>query len=149
MFGAVLGPRFAPTGLPLATAFFARTAATADAAVDPAKKEFARLRPFLASADVKALGPASKSGAWPSGHATQVTVQAIILAAMLPARREAIWARAADYAESRVVIGMHHPQDLAMGSRAGTAIAALLFADPGFRADYEAVRAELRRALGE
>ena len=148
MFSATLGDRFAAAALPTASVFFERVGDSEDETVDPAKKVFARLRPFLTSTDVKVLGPSSKSGSWPSGHTTRVTLQAIILSAMLPERREAIWARAAEYAESRVVIGMHYPLDLDMGRRVGTAMAGLMFADPAFRADFDAAKAELRRALG-
>lgn len=147
MFGAILGPAFDPARLPLATRLFARVGASEDATVDPAKPFFGRVRPWLADSRVKALVPASKSGSWPSGHTTRVTMTAAVLAAMLPERREAIWARAADYAQSRVVGGMHYPSDLEAGQRAGTAMAATLFADAGFQADFAAARTELRAVL--
>jgi acid phosphatase (class A) len=67
---------------------------------------------------------------------------------MVPEKKEAIWARAAQYAESRVIIGMHYPLDLEVGRRAGTAMAAVMFADAAFRADFERAKAEVRRVLG-
>ena len=149
MFGTVLGAHFDPARVPRTAAMFARIGASEDATVDPAKPFFGRVRPYLADARVKALVPASRSGSWPSGHATRVTMMASVLASILPARREAIWARAADYAQSRVIGGMHYPLDLEAGQRAGTAMAAILFADPAFRADYDTASAELRGALAE
>lgn len=148
MFGATLGPRFAAAALPRAGALFSRLGETEAAVVDPVKPAFDRMRPFLADPRVKPLVHASRSGSFPSGHTTRVTLAAIVLAAMLPEQRAAIWARADDYAQSRVIGGMHYPLDLDGGRRAGTAIAALLFADPAFRADFDAARAELRAALG-
>ena len=148
MFTATLGEKFVPGNLPVASVFFSRVGDSEDETVDPAKKVFARARPWMTSTDVKVLGPSTKSGSWPSGHTTRVTMEAIILAAMLPEKRDVIWARAAEYAESRVVIGMHYPLDLEVGRRAGTAMAAVMFADAAFRADFEKARAEVRKAMG-
>ena len=148
MFTATLGPRFVSANLKAVTMFFARVGDSEDATVNPVKKTFARMRPYLTSADVKVLGPSTKSGSWPSGHTTRVTMAAIIMAAMVPEKRDAIWARAAEYAESRIVIGMHYPLDLEMGRRSGTAMAALMFADPAFRADFDRAKADVRGALG-
>lgn len=148
MFASVMGTAFAPANLPVATAFFSRVGESEDLTVDPAKKKFARVRPWIASGEVKALGPSSKSGSWPSGHTTRSTMEAIILAAMVPEKREAIWARQAEYAQSRVIIGMHYPLDLVVGGRAGTAMATAMFADPAFRADFERARTEVRKAFG-
>ena len=148
MFGATIGPRFTAEALPKAGALFDRLGETEAAAVDPVKPAFARLRPYLADPRVRPLVRPSRSGSFPSGHTTRVTLTAIVLAAMLPEQRPAIWARAEDYAQSRVIGGMHYPLDLEGGRRAGTAIAALLFAEPAFRAEFAAARTELRAVLG-
>lgn len=148
MFGKTLGPSFALKSLPKTSALFDRVGSTESAVADPAKKYFARVRPFMTSSDVKALIKPSRSGSWPSGHTTRVTASAIILAAMLPERREAIWARADEYAESRVVGGMHYPSDLEAARLAGTAIAAELFSDPAFQVDFKAAKSELRSLEG-
>lgn len=148
IFGSAMGSAFAPAALPVASVFFARVGESEDQTVDPAKKKFARVRPWMASNEVKALGPTSKSGSWPSGHTTRSTLEAIILAAMVPEKRDAIWARQAEYAQSRVIIGVHYPLDLVAGGRAGTAMAGAMFADPAFRADFELAKADVRKALG-
>jgi acid phosphatase (class A) len=147
MFGATLGARFVSATLPRVSELFLRLGETEASVVDPVKPVFDRPRPYLADPRAKPLVRASRSGSFPSGHATRVTLVAIVLAAMLPEQRAAIWARADDYAQSRVIGGMHYPLDLDGGRRAGTAIAALLFAHPAFRADFDAARTELRAAL--
>jgi acid phosphatase (class A) len=58
-----------------------------------------------------------------------------------------IWARAEEYEESRIIGGMHSPNDLAGGRLAGTAMAAVMLADPAFMTDYAAAKAELRKVL--
>lgn len=148
MFASVLGPDFTAERLPKADAFFGRIAATEGKILAPVKEFFARPRPFMASDSVKPAAMASRSFSYPSGHVTRSTLMGIILAAMLPERREAIWLRVEDYAESRVIGGVHYRSDIEAGKRAGTAMAGALFEDPAFRADYEDARAELRQALG-
>ena len=148
MFTSVLGSKFAPASLPKASALFVRVSESEDDTLDAAKPIFGRVRPWLAHPEVKAFAKPSKSASYPSGHTTQVAIDAIILAAMVPEKRGEIWVRAEDYAQSRVVGGMHYPTDLNAGWRAGTAMAAVMFQLPNFRADFEAARAEVRGALG-
>ncbi|TBW39252.1 phosphatase PAP2 family protein [Siculibacillus lacustris] len=149
IFGKTLGDKFTAAALPLTDRFFARVGDSEDLVVDPAKPFFGRVRPFLAAPDeIKPLVKASKSGSYPSGHTTRGTMEGIILVSMLPEKRAEIWARVDEYAESRIVGGMHYPGDLVAGKRAGSAMAAAMFADPAFVADFEAVKKEVRAALG-
>jgi acid phosphatase (class A) len=149
MFGKLLGPKVSASATPLTDRLFARLGETEEQTTGPAKSTFARVRPYMAYPDyIKALVPASKSGSYPSGHTTRVVLEGIILGAMLPEKRADIWARVAEYAESRVVGGMHYPADLIAGRLAGTAEAATLLATPSFRADLDAATKELRAALG-
>ncbi|SEC07837.1 acid phosphatase (class A) [Rhizobiales bacterium GAS191] len=148
MYSRMFGPPFNPQALPQTTHLFARVGASEDATVDPAKPFFGRVRPFLANTDIQALVKPSKSGAYPSGHSTRVTAVAIILTSMLPEKRDAIWMRASEYMQGRVVGGMHYQEDLDAGSRTGSALAAAIMANPDFKADYPLVRQELRTALG-
>ncbi len=148
MFGAVLGPAPTPERLPLLTALFERMAETEEIATGPVKRAYARRRPYQANAALRPAAPPSRSGSYPSGHATRSRLAAIVLAAMLPERRDALFARAADYAESRVIAGLHFRSDILAGMAAGTAVAAVLFNDPAFAADFAGARRELRDALG-
>lgn len=148
MFGAVLGPALTPEHLPLLTVLFERMAETEEIATAPVKRAYARLRPYQANAALRPAVPPSRSGSYPSGHATRSRLAATVLAAMLPERRAALFARAADYAESRVIAGVHFRSDILAGMNAGTAIAAVLFNDPAFAADFAGARQELRDALG-
>ena len=75
-------------------------------------------------------------------------MMAAVLSSMLPEKRAAIYERANDYALSRVIGGMHYPNNLEAGRRAGTAMAATLLASPTFKTDFEAAKAEVRKALG-
>jgi acid phosphatase (class A) len=148
MFSTVLDANFKPANLPLFSAMFERMGETEDAVVDPVKAYFGRTRPFLNNPEIKPLVKPSKSGSYPSGHTSRSTMMAIVLSSMLPEKRAAIFARANEYADSRIIGGMHYPNDLEGGRRAGTAMAATLLASPTFQTDFDAARVELRKALG-
>ncbi|MEI7515882.1 MAG: phosphatase PAP2 family protein [Betaproteobacteria bacterium] len=148
MFSSVMGSNFTAANLPQSTKIFDRIGETEDAVVDPVKKYFGRIRPFLNNPEIKPLVKPSTSGSYPSGHTSRSTMMAVILSKMVPEKRVAIFERANDYAQSRIVGGMHYPQDLEAGRRAGSAMAATLLASPTFMADFEVSRAEIRKALG-
>ena len=147
MFGAVLGKALPTVSLPATTRLFERIGETEEEVVTPAKKVFQRLRPYLSNPEIKPLVRPSVSGSYPSGHTTHVNVAAIVLGSIVPEKRDAIWLRVRDYAWSRVIGGMHYPNDLDGGARAGTAIAVALQSRPEFTADFEAARRELRQYL--
>ena len=148
IFADVLGASFAADTLPKTRALFAGVAAAEKDTVDAAKPIFARPRPWAFSPDVHIYTKKSKSGSYPSGHTAHVSIDAIILTAILPEKRRDIWARARDYADSRVIGGMHYPSDIAAGWQSGAAIAALMLQQPGFQSDMIAAKTELRAALG-
>lgn len=148
VYSAVLGDKFVAATTPKIALLFARIGESENNTVDAAKPYFGRMRPWLANPDIKAIARPSRSGSYPSGHATRVTIYAIMMSMMLPEKKEALWARADDYAQSRVVGGMHYPTDIVAGGRSGTAMATLMLQDPAFRADFEAAKTELRASLG-
>ncbi len=141
-------PKFNAATLPKVAAFFDRVTETEAAVVDPAKNVWKRPRPHLYSDLVKPVVPRSKSGSYPSGHATVGTLTGIELANMLPEKRAQIMARAWEFGHNRVVGGIHYPSDIEMGRITGTVIAQTISTHPDFEADFEAAKAELRAALG-
>jgi acid phosphatase (class A) len=141
-------PKFTAAALPKFAAFFERVVETEGAVVDPAKDVWKRLRPHLYSDLVKPVVPLSKSGSYPSGHATVGTLMGIELANMLPEKRAEIMARAWEFARNRVVGGVHYPSDIEMGRISGTVIAQTISTHPDFSQEFEAAKAELRVALG-
>ena len=148
MFAGVLGKALPAAALPATTRLFTRLEETEDTVVAPTKAVFKRTRPYLKDPEIKALVRPSVTGSYPSGHTTHITVSAIVMGDIVPEKRDAIWERAHDYAWSRVIAGMHYPNDLDGGKIAGTAIAVALRTQPAFKADYEAARRELRQYLG-
>ena len=72
----------------------------------------------------------------------------ILLSSMLPELRGPLMDRAADFAHSRMVAGMHYASDIEGGKRAGTAIAAVIMNKPDFQNEFAAAKTELRSVLG-
>jgi acid phosphatase (class A) len=141
-------PKFTAAALPKFTAFFDRVVETEGDVVDPAKDVWKRPRPHLYSDLVRPVVPISKSGAYPSGHATVGTLMAIVLSNMLPEKRAQIMTRAWEYGHNRLVGGIHFASDIEMGRIAGTVIAQTISTHPDFKTEFEAAKAELRGVLG-
>jgi acid phosphatase (class A) len=70
-----------------------------------------------------------------------------ILVSMLPEQRRRIFARANQYAQNRVICGVHYESDIEAGARAGAIEARAMFKSSDFRRDFAAARAEIRGAL--
>ncbi len=147
-FADIVGPKFTKDALPKFAAFFDRVVETEGAVVDPAKNAWKRTRPHLYSDLVKPVVPLSKSGSYPSGHATVGTLMGIVLSNMLPEMRAQIMARAWDYANNRVVGGIHFRSDIEAGRIAGTVIAATIMTRDDFTSEFAAAKSELRAVLG-
>jgi acid phosphatase (class A) len=140
--------KFDPTDLPLTAALFGRIAKDEALFLDTAKDRFGRPRPFVTEKRIQAVAAKPPTPSYPSGHTTWAIASAIVLADMVPERRDQIFARAEAYAYNREVAGVHYPSDVAAGHLAGTVLAAMLLQSPRFRADEAAAAAELRAALG-
>ena len=131
-----------------------RTLTDAGGSTREAKKHYQRLRPFLVNkqpfcttGDIEGL---KKSGSYPSGHNAAGTAWALILTEILPAQTDAILARGQAFGLSRIVCNVHWHSDTLQGRYMGAFTVARLHAEPAFRADLEAAKAELEavRAKG-
>ena len=146
-FADVMGPKFTAENLPKLAAFFARVTSTEGAVVDPSKDFWQRPRPYQASEFVKPVVNMTASGSYPSGHASGGTLMGIVLANMVPEKRTEIMARAREYANNRIVGGVHYQSDIEAGRIVGTLIAANLMTRDDFKTGFAAAKAELRRQL--
>jgi hypothetical protein len=111
-----------------------------------AKAFFHRERPYSADPSLKTCTPV-KSGkaanSYPSGHASLAYSMGVVLASLIPEKSQAILARAAEYAERRLVCGVHFRSDIAAGQQFGTVLALRLMQNPQFQTQMQLARAEL------
>src|SRR5437879_2591695 len=87
-----------------------------DADTKMAKDFFHRERPYAVDPSLKTCTPVKPGKAptsYPSGHASLAFSMAIVLASLVPAKSQAILARATEYAENRPVCGGQCRGDLA------------------------------------
>jgi len=115
-----------------------------------AKNRYQRTRPFVvhegptcAPGDEAAL---RTDGSYPSGHSAAGWSWGLVLAEVNPERADAILQRARDFGESRIVCNVHWRSDVDAGRVIAAATVARLHADPAFRADLDAARAEVAAA---
>jgi len=115
-----------------------------------AKDHYKRRRPFQLNKEPvcvpQSVGHLLKSPSYPSGHTTIGWAWALVLTEISPDQTDAILYRARIYGESRIVCNHHWNSDVMWGYFLGAATVARLHADPVFRADMEAAKAELAAA---
>ncbi|QUD86002.1 acid phosphatase [Phenylobacterium montanum] len=152
-FACALGVRIMPSSAPALSRILARSEDDAEAVYGPAKKAFARPRPFTAPGEeaaplcVTRTPELARSFSYPSGDATLGWAWGLILAELAPSRSSEILMRARSIGESRVVCGVHNPSDVEASRTAGAALVAALHANAEFRADMDKARAEVTAVL--
>ncbi|MDL2401297.1 phosphatase PAP2 family protein [Rhizobium mayense] len=146
-----LGPiGFDLTKLPATAAMLDAVLHERDAAADVVKVYFGRRRPWTFNDDIQVCEAAGKGGskvrAYPSGHGTLSYAQAVILAHLMPNKGQLVMARAEDFAESRMICGVHSRSDIRASAVLGTTIGMLLLHNAKFRPLLDDARAELAAA---
>lgn len=147
IFAEVLGPSFDLGKLPATKQLFKLVRATEKDVVDRGKDEFKRARPWIVDLSLQSCAKDSEPlSSYPSGHASMAFSMAGVLARLVPAKANAILARAARYGETRIVCEQHFRSDVTAGEALGLQIADRLMEKPDFRAAFDAARRELAAA---
>ena len=148
-------PALGPSGfdlakLPATAAMLDAVMDEREAAVDIVKVYFDRRRPWTFNDAIQSCEAAGRNGskvrAYPSGHGTLSYAQGVILARLMPAKGQTIMARAEDFAESRMICGVHSRSDIRASAVLGTTIGTLLLHNKAFEPMLAASRAELAAA---
>lgn len=88
----------------------------------------------------------SKSGAYPSGHATIGWATALVLAEINPKRQNEILKRGYEYGQSRVICGAHWQSDVDAPKITGAALVARLNTEPEFLTWIKEAKQEVKQA---
>jgi acid phosphatase (class A) len=146
-FTAAIGPTFQIDKLPKTQALLTRAQKEAEDVVDLGKEHWQRPRPYQVDpADLHHGSEKKPSFSYPSGHSTQATVLALLLAELYPERREAILAVGRQVGWDRVMLGRHYPTDIYAGRVLAQAIVRELHANPEFEHEFAAAKAEVDAA---
>jgi acid phosphatase (class A) len=149
IFKDVLGENFAEEKLPLTAAFGKRVRNDEGINDGPAKEGFHRVRPYNLDKTLKPVCKTkAKDDSYPSGHTTSGYLLALTLIDMVPEKRDALLARAENYAHNRLVCGVHYASDLPASRLVAYSIHAAMAQNPLYQAEMTAARTELRTALG-
>ena len=145
LFAPAIGPFFAEGKLPKTEALFQKVKSEIGEPVDRAKKHWHRQRPYQLDPKLS-LGRPERSFSYPSGHSSRGTVYALLMAELVPEKKEAILAIGRTIGWDRVLIGKHFPTDIYAARVLGQAIMRELKASPAFQRDLAAAKAELAAA---
>lgn len=147
LLAPVLGPGCTAKNLPLTAALFQQAHAAARPTIAAAKTAWERPRPYQFNPALTPVLGRSTSTSYPSGHATQAELFAVLLAALVP-EHAADWAeQSARVRWSRIVGGAHYPSDTIAGQVLGAALGHRMLESPQLRAALDAARVELARYL--
>lgn len=120
---------------------------------DSAKSLYKRERPFLVNNEPVCTPSYEKqlrmSSSYPSGHTIVGWTLALVLSEIVPEKADMILARGRVLGESRIVCNVHWLSDVVEGYMLGAALTAKLHGEPAFRADLDAVRAEIISVSGK
>lgn len=148
-FSCSVGAQLTPQNAPKTMALIGKAGLEAGMQVASVKDVFKRPRPYQIEDGVICTEKSPQLAAspdYPSGHATYGWLVGLMLANAAPDRATPILVRARAFGESRVVCGVHSPGAVEAGRTNAGALFAVLQSEPRFRADLEAVRAEIAAA---
>ena len=147
IFAAVLGPAWDLAKLPATAKVINEVTASEGPFSDVAKNEFHRRRPWIVDSTIQTCAPHRPSQdmqSYPSGHTTVGYGMGVVLANLMPSHAQAILGRSAQFAENRLICGMHFRSDIVAGQQFGTIMAIRLMQNPQFQADMAAAKTELQ-----
>lgn len=144
VFRDAIGPGFDLDRLPQTALLMAMVRGTEKASADRAKDYFKRPRPWIVNPSIHACSRDDEPlSSYPSGHTTMAFSMGAILSQLIPDRAPAIMARAARYAQNRIVCEVHFRSDVTAGEALGLIVAERLMQKPQFRAQFDRARQEL------
>lgn len=120
-------------------AFFKCVHADLDHAVGIIKTRYQRPRPFQRGLGFEPCIERPGGPSYPSGHATNARLFALILSDLAPERRNAFMAHADQAALNRVICGVHHPSDIEEGKKLAGELFVLLKQNPAFLRDLKSL----------
>lgn len=149
-FETALGLRLTPETAPILNALLER-AGDDRSVVGLAKDHWGTKRPYMGKDAAPVCEPKRPDLAanpdYPSGHAAFGEHVAMILAEVVPALADALYARGREYADSRWICGSHTVSAAEAGLMSGAVIYAAEHRSEAFRRDIEMARAEVAAAM--
>lgn len=149
-YSCALGVDITEAGTPHLYTLMRRTLTDAGFSTYGAKQMYQRTRPFALLEEESCVPHEEEmlrgDGSYPSGHAALGWAWGLVLAELAPEKADALLQRGYDFAESRMVCGVHWRSDVEAGRVMGAATVAKLHSDPVFLAQAKLAQAEIEAA---
>lgn len=143
----VLGDEFTPGNFPALYTLLAHAGSDAWRISDRIQDHWMETRPYLADARIKRyVEPITRPG-YPSGHTVTNHVWAHILSDLMPCQEDALFARAHEVGNNRVLGGAHFPHDVTGGKKLARVIYHRMLENNDFRMEHDAAELELQHAI--
>jgi acid phosphatase (class A) len=146
-FSCALGAPISDELTPRLMTLLRRTLIDAGRSTSEAKKRHQRARPFMVNGKPMCTPERDAAlradGSYPSGHSAIGWAFGLVLSEVSPDQTNALIARGRAFGQSRVVCNVHWQSDVLEGQLVASAVVARMHAEPAFRSDVEAARAEL------
>lgn len=146
-FSCAAGVAIGPQTTPKLQALMRRVLVDLAMSTGPTKRKYMRQRPFMVNGKPTCTPEAEavlrRDGSYPSGHSALGYGWGLILAEVIPDRAAELVARGRAYGDSRRICNVHWLSDIEEGRVVASAVVARLNAEPAFRADLDAARAEV------
>ena len=101
-----------------------------DGAKDSIKDRVQRPRPYVSHPEIHVCLPPESGWSFPSGHSAFFRSAAVLLADLVPERRERLLAVGLLGGTSRTMCGLHYPSDVEAGQKLGEAAALQILTSP-------------------
>lgn len=147
LFKTIFGPGFNAQALPLTAALGSKLVRDAGIENGILKAHFQHKRPYQMDATLPSFCGTDTSFSYPSGHSMAAYLLAYAMTEVAPEKSQEIMARADQFAEHRVVCGVHFYTDIHAGKLVSLEMFGYMQSNPAFQHDVEAARAEIRGAL--
>jgi acid phosphatase (class A) len=148
VFSCAAGVKIGADTTPRLNALLRRMGPDLALAVYPTKRKYQRPRPFTVNhrptCTPRDEAMLRTDGSYPSGHSAIGYGWGLVLAEIFPDRAAQLVARGRAFGDSRRVCNVHWLSDVEEGRVMATAVVARLHAEPNFRDDVAAARAEVR-----
>lgn len=145
-FSCAAGVEMNEETAPLTAAILRRMLSDQNLLSARAKDVYERPRPYLVHGGETCIPQTERLAAspdYPSGHSTLGFAAGLILAELLPHRREALMVRGRAFAESRAVCGVHNASAVEAGKLTGALAVTAMQGSEAFRTDMVAALEEI------
>jgi acid phosphatase (class A) len=150
-YACVLGQPISASTLPKTYRLLQRVELDVRTVGTPPKNHFNRTRPLIGDdrpVCIAREGWMTTNASYPSGHAMAGWAWGLVLGELAPAKASSLLEAGREVGDSRVICGVHYPSDVEAGRLLGAAMVAAEHANPAFKADFAAAKAELAKAHG-